>query len=38
MTAPLNNLRTTGIEKLETFLIERWCLARVHCEDGTEET
>ena len=38
MTARLSNLPSTRIEKLETFLIERWCLLRIHCEDGTVGT
>ena len=38
MTARLSNLPPTRIEKLETFLIERWCLLRIHCEDGTVGT
>jgi galactonate dehydratase len=38
MTARLSNLSPTRIEKLETFLIERWCLLRIHCEDGTVGT
>ena len=38
MTARLGNLPPTRIEKLETFLIERWCLLRIHCEDGTVGT
>src|SRR5574343_590131 len=28
-------MKSTRIEKLETFLIDRWCLLRIHCEDGT---
>ena len=35
MTARLSNLPPTRIEKLETFLFDRWCLLRIHCEDGT---
>ncbi len=38
MTARFSNLPPTRIEKLETFLIERWCLLRIHCEDGTVGT
>ena len=38
MTARLSNLSSTRIEKLETFLVERWCLLRIHCEDGTVGT
>src|SRR5258708_39818480 len=38
MTARLGNLPPTRIEKLETFLIERWRLLRIHCEDGTVGT
>src|SRR5437868_13970586 len=38
VTARLSNLPPTRIEKLETFLIERWCLLRIHCEDGTVGT
>lgn len=38
MTARFSNLSPTRIEKLETFLIERWCLLRIHCEDGTVGT
>src|SRR5262249_26114288 len=38
MTTRLSNLPPTRIEKLETFLIERWCLLRLHCEDGTVGT
>lgn len=28
-------MKPTRIEKLETFLVDRWCLLRIHCEDGT---
>lgn len=28
-------MKATRIERLETFLVDRWCLLRVHCEDGT---
>lgn len=38
MIARLSNLPPTRIEKLETFLVERWCLLRIHCEDGTVGT
>ena len=38
MTARLNNLPPTRIEKIEMFLIQRWCLLRIHCEDGTVGT
>src|SRR5262249_42569562 len=38
LTARLSNLPPTRSEKLETFLIERWCLLRIHCEDGTVGT
>jgi galactonate dehydratase len=38
MTARLSNLPPTRIEKLETFLVERWRLLRIHCEDGTVGT
>ena len=38
MTAHLSNTSATKIEKVETFLIERWCLLRIYCEDGTVGT
>lgn len=28
-------MKPTRIERLQTFLVDRWCLLRVHCEDGT---
>lgn len=28
-------MKTTRIEKLDTFLIDRWCLLRIQCDDGT---
>ncbi|WP_036596370.1 mandelate racemase/muconate lactonizing enzyme family protein [Ottowia thiooxydans] len=28
-------MKKTKIEKLETFLVDRWCLLKVSCEDGT---
>ena len=27
--------KSTKIEKLETFLWDRWLLLKIHCEDGT---
>ena len=27
--------KPTKIEKLETFLWDRWLLLKIHCEDGT---
>lgn len=28
-------MKTTRIEQLDTFLVDRWCLLRLRCEDGT---
>jgi galactonate dehydratase len=28
-------LKTSRIEGIETFLVDRWCLVRIVCEDGT---
>jgi galactonate dehydratase len=32
---PIPTMRPTRIEKIETFLVDRWCLLRIVCEDGT---
>lgn len=28
-------MKQSRIEKIETFLVDRWCLVRVRCDDGT---
>lgn len=28
-------MKSTRIERIETFLVDRWCLVRVLCDDGT---
>lgn len=34
----MSAMKSTRIEKLETFLVDRWCLLRIHCEDGSVGT